>query len=410
MQAVISNSLLRSIEPADKPFEVRDTQLKGLLLRIQPSGVMSYYAQYARGKRKLLGRADALTPTQARENAKVVLAEAYSGRDPMSARRNENALTFAAYINDIYMPWAEVNIRTHQKTVARLKNDFPDIQKKKLNDVTPWLVEKWRSEKLKLGAKKTTVNRSLDDLKSSLAKAVEWGLIDKHPIAGTKRLRTDTNPEPRFLSYEEQEDLILALKEREGLLRRERDSANDWRQTRGYHLLPDLRSQTYADHLTPMVILSLHTGLRRGELFSLSWADAQLEGGYITVRGTNAKSLKTRHIPLNSYALECMVNWHRQKTMNDGLVFPGKDGKRFDNVNSSWRKVMKNAQVVKFRWHDLRHTFASHLVMAGVDLNTVRELLGHSDLQMTLRYAHLSPNHKAAAVERLAFADGGIIP
>jgi len=85
-------------------------------------------------------------------------------------------------------------------------------------------------------------------------------------------------------------------------------------------------------------------------------------------------------------------------------VFPGQTGAPLNNVRRSWEGVLQAAHITRFRWHDLRHTFASKLVMAGVDLNTVRELLGHSDYKMTQRYAHLAPEHKAAAVAKLVTA------
>jgi integrase len=140
--------------------------------------------------------------------------------------------------------------------------------------------------------------------------------------------------------------------------------------------------------------------MRRGELFALEWRDLDLDRRTLAVRGDNAKSGKTRHIPLNDEAADTLSHWQGQQGDN-GLVFPGKEGLPMDNINSSWRHLMERAKITRFRFHDLRHTFASKLVMAGVDLNTVRELLGHADIAMTLRYAHLAPAHKAAAVELL---------
>ena len=92
-----------------------------------------------------------------------------------------------------------------------------------------------------------------------------------------------------------------------------------------------------------------------------------------------------------------------QTGQDSGLVFRGRFGGRLNNVRNSWRTLLQDAGIENFRWHDLWHHFASKLVMAGVDLNTVRELLGHSTITITLRYAHLAPEHKAAAVARIAY-------
>ena len=401
MQRLIGNSLVKQLQPAAKPFEVRDTRTKGFLLRVQPSGAMTYYAQYARGKRISLGRADALTPDKARARAKDILASAQFGEDPMEERRQAKAHTMRSFIDEEYAPWADENIRTAGATVGRLKASFAEHLDKKLGELTPWIIEKWRTARLKAGAKPATVNRDLDDLKSSLNKAVAWGLLDISPIAGVKRSRIDVSRAPRFLSVEEETRLRQALDDREERIRRERGSANAWRLEREYDLLPDLRQCAFADYLKPLVLLSLQTGMRRGELFLLTWGSVDLKAARITVHGTTAKSGTTRHIPLNSEALAVLRGWHEQSTDKTGLVFAGKRGEVFNNVRRSWEGVLSVAGIKRFRWHDLRHTFASKLVMAGVDLNTVRELLGHADLKMTLRYSHLAQEHKQSAVEKL---------
>jgi integrase len=401
MQGLIGNSLVKQLRPAAKPFEVRDTRTKGFLLRVQPSGAMTYYAEYGRGKRISLGRSDVIAPDGARARARDVLASAQFGQDPMVERRQAKAHTLRTFIDEEYAPWANENIRTATATVARLKAGFGEHLDKKLGELTPWIIEKWRTARLKAGAKPATVNRDLDDLKSSLNKAVAWALLDANPLAGVKRSKIDAARSPRFLSADEETRLRQALDDREERIRRERDSANAWRAGREYNLLPDLRQCAFADHLKPLVLLSLQTGMRRGELFQLTWLSVGLVADLITVHGATAKSGTTRHIPLNSEALAVLRDWREQTGLSAGLVFTGRSGEAFNNVRRSWEGALVAAGIKRFRWHDLRHTFASKLVMAGVDLNTVRELLGHSDYKMTQRYAHLAPEHKAAAVERL---------
>lgn len=408
MQGVLGVPLIKSLKPTDKPYEVRDTRLKGLLLRVQPSGGMTYYVEYARGKRISLGRADVITPQDAREQAKGILGDAFKGKDPgAAAAKQTKEHTFGTFVDEEYANWAKANVRTHKGTLRRLNQSFADFRKLKLSEITPLLVERWRSDRLKAGTKPSTVNRDLDDLKSSLGKAQQWGFIEVHPIEKVRRTRVDDRATVRFLTEDEQKRLYESLDAREERVRAARDRANAWRAERDYPLMPDLRTVPYADHLKPMVLLSLHTGMRYGELANLTWDDLHLDRAILTVHGFKAKSQKTRHIPLNSAALSLLENWQKQRTGDSLLVFPSRDGGPFDNVRSSWEEVLKAAKITKFRWHDMRHTFASLLVMRGVDLNTVRELLGHSDYQMTLRYAHLAPEHKAAAVAKLVAEPNG---
>ena len=149
-----------------------------------------------------------------------------------------------------------------------------------------------------------------------------------------------------------------------------------------------------------MVLLAMNTGVRRGEIFDLTWEHVNFHTRNLTVEGVKAKSNRTRHIPLNDEALVVLRDWKAQGE-GVGLVFPGKYGNRLDNISNGWGAILEKAGIKSFRWHDLRHDFASKLVMAGVPLNTVRELLGHADMTTTLRYAHLAPDHKAEAVAML---------
>lgn len=398
MKATINSTLLRDL-PEGQDVDVYDTKLTGFALRLRKSGRHSYRVSYARGKWYTLGRIGDLTPAEAREQAKAILGDAAKGLDVGAERRRSKAATLREFLRNVYGPWVTTHRKDGKATLARLQRFDADLGGKRLHEVTPWLVEKWRSRRLKDGRSPATINRDLTALKAALNRAVEWGVLDANPIAKVKPSKLDQRGIVRYLSGDEESRLRDALIAREDQARAERESANQWRTTRGYPAMPDLRQVAYVDHLRPMVLLALNTGLRRGELFNLKWSDVDLDRRILTVRGHGAKSGQTRHIPLNDEAHAVLDGW--QPEAAHGLVFPGRDGRRLDTIKTAWAGVLNAAGIVGFRFHDLRHSFASKLVMAGVDLNTVRELLGHSDLKMTLRYAHLAPEHKAQAVARL---------
>lgn len=399
MQTVIGEKLIRQQKPSEKPFEVRDAKLKGFILRVQPSGSMSFICEFGRGKRITLGPTEILTVHQAKSRAKQILADAVKGIDPRAEKRKEKAHTFASFLDEDYGPWLFANLKSKRnasRALTRLKS-FSEIENKKLHDISTWLLEKWRFARQKEGTSDSTINRDIAELKSSLSKAVDWDMLESNPLAKFKLAKQDYAPKVRFLDESEEARLRDALKTKTQQLREGRERGNAWRRERGYPELP----ATPHNHLRPLVLLAMNTGMRRGELFSLQWEDVDLDKALLTVVGSTAKSGKTRHLPLNSEAVAVLAEWKAKVGSHNALIFPGKGGDRLDNINTAWRTLMKKAEITVFRFHDLRHHFASKLVMAGVDLNTVRELLGHGDIKMTLRYAHLAPEHKAAAVEKI---------
>lgn len=402
MRTALTQAMVEKFPISAKAKDYRDTRLKGLILRVMPTGVKSFYCEYARGKRVWLGRADAVGLTEARESARAILSEVYRGLDPIEARKPKRGVpTFRAFLDGDYGLWARANQKAHKQNLKRLATAFKAMLDKRLDEITALDVERWRAAEIERGLSLETINRDISSIKAAFNRAVEWELIGTNPLAKVKKSRTDDCRKVRFLSFDEETRLRATLDDREERRRAERDSANRWRSERGYTLLSSLRQLAFTDHVKPLVLLSINTGCRRGELFDLTWDNVDLDRRILTVTGATAKSRRTRHIPLNREAMLVLQGWRAQAEKKDGLVFANDAGQRFDRVNFSWRHLLKDAGILAFRWHDMRHHFASRLVMGGVDLNTVRELLGHSDYAMTLRYAHLAPEHKLKAVEVL---------
>jgi integrase len=207
-----------------------------------------------------------------------------------------------------------------------------------------------------------SINRNRSVLSAIFNWAVRNGKLQANPVRFVPLLR-EANHRIRFLEADEEKRL------REAVL---------W----------------YAPEREPELTLAINTGMRRGEQYSVTWGQVDLTRGFIELLKT--KSGKPRRIPINSEARAALEKMRKRRFRRaNALVCPS-------GYPRAWfEPCLASAGIENFRWHDLRHTFASRLVMAGVNLATVQELMGHQSVTMTLRYAHLSDDHKAAAVATL---------
>ena len=381
------------------------------MLRARPSGVHTWRVQLPDRRWLTLGRLDEVSLADARDAAQQRRAKAALGVD-IPARRPTSDITLRQFLDDHYEAWMKATHRGRAGQVARIRWAFKDLLDLKLSDLSVGRLERWRStrcnqqHRVASPAKKApksvsgaTVNRDIQALRAALARATEWGSLNANPLERMKQSTEDENAIIRYLSPDEEQRVRQALVDRDAARRAARDSANRWRRERDYESWPEYG--VYTDYLTPLVLVALNTGLRRGELLQLQWRDVDLTRNVVTVRGEGAKTGQTRHVPLNSEVAQVLTSW-KSDAPADTFVFSASDVTiPLSEARGAWARLLAKAVIHSFRFHDLRHTFASKLVMAGVDLNTVRELLGHRTLAMTLRYAHLAPEHKASAVQRL---------
>jgi integrase len=211
-----------------------------------------------------------------------------------------------------------------------------------------------------------TWNRYRALLSLAFRLAIRAGKVGENPARLVPH-KTENNGRVRFLSREEAENLRNVI--------RQKFPARE-----------------------PELDLALHTGIRLSEQYTAKWKDVDFEGRVLTV--PLDKSGQTSHVPLNTAALRALLDLHQQNGQSE-FVCGGRRSPR------SWfEAAVEEAKIREFTWHCLRHTFASRLVMSGADLRTVAELLRDKILAMAMRYAHLAPDYKFAAVERMASSFG----
>ena len=252
-------------------------------------------------------------------------------------------------------------IRFHKNSMIALEKEFGGLL---LSEITPFRIEEFVMKRVK-EVSKTTVNRELATLNHLYNLAVKWNKAIENPTREVAKLKEPPGRN-RYLSIQEVSDLLKAC-----------------------HL----------NYLKIAVQIALNTGLRKGEIIALTRQNIDLDNRIISVE--ESKSGKRRDIPIND-SLFVDLKEYLDKLEGDVLI-PVKDFRKAFNY------AKDRADLSNLKFHDLRHTFASYLAMAGVGLATLKELMGHSTIQMTMRYAHLSPDHRVSAVNQLT-GKFGILP
>jgi len=383
-------------------YDVPDHQIANLYLTVYPSGKKSWVYRYrsdGKSKRYRIGPGT-IKPPAARNKAKKLAGDIANGIDPNAEKERQQREqtktregTLRTFIERHYEPWATVERKSGAETVKIISSAFGFIYDKPMESITEWEIDKWRKERHKSGISPSSTNRQIAALRACLSKALEWRVIDEHPLRDLKPSRVDKSQIPRTIDQEQEKRLRAALRARDREMRKQRMSANTWRQARDYDLKPDFG--VFVDHLEPMVLLALNTGMRRGEILQLKWTDVKKDK--IVVRGKTTKSSQTREIPMNREARRILKDWQ-----SDGAwVFIGSGERPLTTIKRSWGNIKKAAGLPELRFHDLRHTFATRILQRGADIKTVSALLGHADISTTTKYLHATEESKKRAVELL---------
>jgi len=324
---------------------------------------IDYYVS-GRRKREKIGPNRRLADTVLQKR-KVEIAEG-----KFLDKRKEVKVRFSDFAKD-YLAWSKVNKRSNRRDKISLNRLLPVFGEQYLFEITPEQIERYKAKRSEV-VKHSTINRELACIKHMFTKAIEWGRAYHNPVKSVKLFK-ENNARLRYLEPEEIESLLEAS----------------------------------PPHLKPIVACAVNTGMRKHEVLGLKWEQVDLKNRIIFIEET--KNGERREIPINDTLLEVFQSLPRQ--LHSPYVFCKRDGQPYGNVRKGLMNALRRAgltgqddmplRLKDFTFHDLRHTFASNLVMAGVPVNTVKELLGHKTLAMTLRYSLLSPDHKRSAVASL---------
>jgi integrase len=260
---------------------------------------------------------------------------------------------------ELYLEWAKEHKKSWERDWYSIKKLEIVFGSRNLSAINPFLVEGYKRQRKEV-VSPATVNREVACLKRILNVAVEWKKLQSNPIREVKPFK-EPRVNERFLSEEEAVRLLSAC----------------------------------SSSLRPVVLTALNTGMRKQEILSLTWDRVNFKDR--SLRLVETKNGEQRDVPLNA----TMVTLLKSLPKSGEFVFTNSRGKRYQCVTKVFTSTLQRANIEHLRFHDLRHTWASWLVMGKVDLLTVKELGGWKSLAMVQRYAHLSGEHRRKAVETL---------
>ena len=298
-----------------------------------------------------------------------VFQQAY-GLEPKTDQLFEN------FVVETFLPYSEANKKSFVNDVSICRILVQYFLGKTMRQITPPVIEGFKQwflakpivtgtgeHKEERKRSLASVNNHLRVLSKIFSLALDAELITRNPCFKVKKFRPN-NRRLRVLSDEEEVRLLSKLEENE-LVRN-------------------------------IVIFALNTGLRRGEIFGLQWPDVDLERGRVIVRKT--KSSKERFVPMNRTVKELLFS---VKRISD-YVFPSpQTGRRLVDLKTGFRRGIEESKIRNFRFHDLRHTFATRLADEGADVFTLKEILGHADIRTTMIYVHANGEAGRRAVDKL---------
>jgi integrase len=271
-------------------------------------------------------------------------------------------------LSERYLSWIQGRQRsakTKGYIIGQLLSLYGEIPLKRFNTS---IVDQLQTDLISKGYKPASNNKITNILKHMFNKATEWEIVGSETLKRIRKVKPlkDEGKRLRYLSIEECNALINVCD----------------------------------NHLKPIVVTALNTGMRRGEILNLRWDQVDLKHGFILLDRT--KNGERREIPINRTLEALFLDKSLIRRIDIPYVFYDPvTGNPYQEVKRSYHTALRKAKIIDFHFHDLRHTFASHLVMSGVDITTVSRLLGHKSLSMTLRYSHLAPSHMVKAVDVL---------